>query len=354
MTREGFSAHRLPPAQTLAQSVGLFRKQLAGAGAEAGRQAEELYQMLFGAIPKEVARKPRWRVVPDGALFDLPFAALAPRRNQEGPVYLVQDHSLLLMTTALNLESGASRAPLSGAMLAIADPVYNSADSRLAGARRTSRWLRLSSFSFFGPSPSEEGFQLPRLPASAAEAAACARLWRESGREVYILSGNHATAESVRQFLARRPAILHFATHLVPDPAAKDETQIALSLGPRGAPELLGSVDVRSWPLEGALVILSGCSSGAGRTLPGQGRSGLTRAWLSAGASAVVATYWPIPDGGGELLRCFYENLLHSNSKSTPADRALQSAQLAMIRSRPPHSDPSCWASYFVVGRKEW
>lgn len=352
MTREGFSAHRLPPASELARGVRLFREQVAGAILDA-RKAEELYRVLFGAIPKEVARKPRWRIVPDSALFDLPFAALVSRRDQDGPVHLVQDHSLFLMTTALDLEGDAPRLPRRGAMLAIADPVYNSADSRFVGARRTWWWPVLPMLSSFVQSPSDEGFELPRLPASANEAAACARVWRESGAEVYVLSGNDAKAESVKQALTHRPAVLHFATHLVPDPAARDETQIALSLGPGGTPELLGSMDVRAWTIGGALVVLSGCSSGAGRTLPGQGRSGLTRAWLSAGASGVVATYWPIPDGGGELMERFYENLLNTNSELVTADRALQSAQLAMIRSRPPYSNPSSWASYFVIGRKE-
>jgi CHAT domain-containing protein len=49
----------------------------------------------------------------------------------------------------------------------------------------------------------------------------------------------------------------------------------------------------------------------------------------------------------------FYENLLNTNSEPVTADRALQAAQLAMIRSRQPYSNPSSWASYFVVGRKE-
>ena len=98
---------------------------------------------------------------------------------------------------------------------------------------------------------------------------------------------------------------------------------------------------------------MSGCSSGSGEILPGEGIRGLTRAWLRAGAHNVAATLWPTPDHSGELLQSFYRHLgsVTEEGFSEAPEKALRLAQIDMLRSRTWRSRPGYWAAYFVVSR---
>ncbi len=129
---------------------------------------------------------------------------------------------------------------------------------------------------------------------------------------------------------------------------------IALSLGEAGDAELLTAAEIRHWRLEAPVVVLSGCSSGSADILPGEGLLGLSRAWLAAGAEAVVASLWPTPDDNGRLFVSFYRllrNVKRDGTGSRPAS-ALREAQLEMLRSGTWRSEPRYWAAHFVTGKE--
>ena len=75
---------------------------------------------------------------------------------------------------------------------------------------------------------------------------------------------------------------------------------------------------------------------------------GLTRAWLMAGARAVVATEWATPDDVGVFFGRFYRQL-RGSSIHDPAE-ALRAAQIEALRSNDWRSQPSFWAGYFALG----
>jgi CHAT domain-containing protein len=75
---------------------------------------------------------------------------------------------------------------------------------------------------------------------------------------------------------------------------------------------------------------------------------GLTRAWLMAGARAVVATEWQTPDDIGVFFQRFYRHL-GGSAAGDPAT-ALAEAQRETIRSRDWRSQPGFWAAYFTLG----
>jgi CHAT domain-containing protein len=78
----------------------------------------------------------------------------------------------------------------------------------------------------------------------------------------------------------------------------------------------------------------------------------LTRAWLAAGASAVVASRWPTPDDSGELFLSFYRHF-GASAQLEAAPRpavALQKAQLEMLHSASWRSFAKYWAAHFIVG----
>ena len=100
--------------------------------------------------------------------------------------------------------------------------------------------------------------------------------------------------------------------------------------------------------MPGGLVVLSGCASAAGASLPGTGLLGLTRAWLAAGASHVVASHWATPDDSGALFLSFYHHL--RNAPHAGVAVALQQAQRDMIAGGGWRSEPRYWGGYFAIG----
>ncbi|MEO7651267.1 MAG: CHAT domain-containing protein, partial [Bryobacteraceae bacterium] len=153
---------------------------------------------------------------------------------------------------------------------------------------------------------------------------------------------------ALHEALAARPSVIHFATHILQAPERASSALIALGLAENGQTEFLSAAEIGGWQLDAGLVVLSGCSSGVARALPGSGLMGITRSWLMAGAGAVLASQWPTPDDSGALFLPFYERLQQSGSTG-PAD-ALQCAQRNMIHRQDWRAQPKYWAAYFVLG----
>ena len=144
----------------------------------------------------------------------------------------------------------------SGLFLGVGDPIYNSADGRLAAAAR------------------RPALHLARLVASGPELDACARAW---GGDPVLLTGAGASRRGLAEQLKRDPDVIHFATHVL-ESSGTGYGLIALSIDGRGEAEVLPPPEIAHWRTSACLVVLSGCHSAAGAMLPGTGLLGLTRA----------------------------------------------------------------------------
>jgi CHAT domain-containing protein len=102
---------------------------------------------------------------------------------------------------------------------------------------------------------------------------------------------------------------------------------------PGGAVEgcLLVALEAEELDLRAAeLVTLSACDTGSGRTAGGEGVLGLQRAFLVAGARAVLASQWRVPDRPTQaLMQEFYKRLWGKDLVSKA--EALRQAQALMI-----------------------
>jgi CHAT domain-containing protein len=321
---------RLPPRSVVQQKM---RDWLdATPGAEKQARAHYLSRTLLAALPAAVHQAMLWLVVADGELFQTPLAALVSAFESTRPIYLAELHAVQLLPGAWALERRQATIR-SGRFVGVGDPIYNDADSR-----RGFRWNWQSS---------DAGtVQLSRLAASAAEVDACAKLWPST----QILMGERAVPEELSRELARGPAAVHMAIHVVPAPDSPNENLVALGGGPRGQPAFVGPEWIGAHRLPGTLVVMNGCRSGSGVVSAGEGLMGLTRAWLRAGASRVLSTYWPTLDDQGALAAAFYRELLHNG---VSAAEALRQAQLSMIAHTDWRADPQYWAAYFLIGYPE-
>jgi CHAT domain-containing protein/tetratricopeptide (TPR) repeat protein len=114
---------------------------------------------------------------------------------------------------------------------------------------------------------------------------------------------------------------LHFACHAQFDYDAPLESYLATGQGER----LTARAVLSDWQLPSTLVVLSACQTGVSRVLRGDEPVGLVRAFLYAGARAVLVSQWAVEDLSTFLLmQRFYELLA---SMGDPAS-ALQAAQV--------------------------
>lgn len=291
-----------------------------------GRRFHQLVLSGYSPLPPGAV----WTILPDEQFFQVPWAALT---NPATGRYLAEE-------TTLRIAAGIAPAgtPIAAGrtlFAAFADPVSNRADQRWnEGMRWWSRRLQ--------PQIAGEPL-LPSLSGSRTEVERCSRAWRLGASRI-LLGKDILNAKS----LPAQAAVFHFATHVLQtDTARPSSPSIFLGLSDRGHSVLLTEPEIQAFPSSPILVTLSGCGSGTGRFAPGAGMIGLTRAWLMAGANGVLASLWAVPDGSGTLFEDYYKTLQQFQSlDSRNAAIALAKAQTAAI----PHSRPSVWAAYFVVG----
>ncbi len=301
--------------------------------------AQAFEQAAFGVLPERLAQRPEWLIVGDGELLSgVPFAALPA--GGDG-TYLIDKHSLRFLPSELLLLQ-PNRTPVNRCFVGVADPIYNLADSR-----RNHRQDQNA-----GPGEASS-ITLARLAGSGQEvrksAQACGLPYQQ------ILDGAQASSASLRRVLeSTPPELLHFAVHVVSPPGRPQDAALALSLTQNGMPELLTPEVVSTFRLGGTLVVLSGCSSNQGKSLPSAGLLGLSRAWLLAGAEAVVASAWPTPDDSGKFFSLFY-SYLHADtngSLSRRAAHALSQTQEELRHSQGYTSSPAYWAAYSLISKE--
>jgi len=160
-----------------------------------------------------------------------------------------------------------------------------------------------------------------------------------------VLEGTAATRDAFLNTTAGTPSVIHLATHVLTADTQKKQAFLAFSAGPGGSPELVATSEVARLNVRGTLVVMTGCASGTGDVVAGAGILGLTRAWLVAGATGVVATGWKVEDTATNLLPNFYRHL----QKHTAAE-ALRRSQVEMLHSGNWQADPAYWASYQFTG----
>ncbi len=152
-----------------------------------------------------------------------------------------------------------------------------------------------------------------------------------------ILDGAKANRDELLQRLPETSGF-HFAGH-----ATTNDLGGELLLQHNGTADFLSAENIAHLELrKKPLVVLAACSTAAKTTVSGRNPFGLVRAFLSAGATNVVASRWDVDSQSTDaLMREFYRNL---HDGATPAV-ALQRAR-ELVRSSPGTSHPSYWSAF--------
>ena len=229
-----------------------------------------LHTLLIEPAAAILPASGRVTIVPHGPLFKLSFAALTDKRGK----YLIERYAVHYVPSLAVLEftaQAASRPRRSGFLL-VADPApLPSVVDSLDGRSRP----------------------LPRLPGSIRETRAIAALLPAG--ETTVLDGGRASEADVAAAI-RGKRVLHLATHGI----IRDSEPLAsfIAVGETGRDAAhdgrLTAAELYHVDLESDLVVLSACRSADG-AVSGDGIFGLTRALLSAGTPAVIASAWKSP-----------------------------------------------------------
>ena len=362
LSEKGLTSRVLPGREELRLRIRSFTEAVRQDSKPAARLGRELFDILFGWSGEDFAGQPVWTLSLDDALFELPFGAL--RDSLSNGLYVAQHHTITI-TPSFAYEPAGYSGLRPGRVVAVGDCIYNEADPRCRrGWLARLPWPEI--IHRVRASGAEGAMELPRLAGSAAEIRTISETFQRPGVPVHVLSGAEATSDAVQAALTKETSVVHLAVHVVsgtpggaefqilPGPGETgkarrpDEVFIALSMGPNRRPGLLAASTIAGMiRLPGALVVISGCSSGRGLVLPGAGLQGLTHAWLAAGAANVVGSLWQVTDDSGELFGVFYRRL----SAGDGAAAALRAAQTAMIESGGWKSRPAYWAAYSLTGK---
>jgi len=319
------------------------RQRVRQADAEYPNAATALSNMLLGPVAAQLARK-RLLVVPDGALEYLPFAALAvPHQASFVPLMVHNEVTSIpsASTLAVLRQELQGRTPAEKTVAVFADPVFDSSDERLTGGR--------SAGGHHVASLTDELPALPRLPYTRQEAEAILALAPPTGRKAAL--GFEANRSAAMNDDLRKYRIIHFATHSFLDSVHPELSGIVLSmLDQQGKPQngFLRAHDIFNLRLGAELVVLSGCRTGLGKEVKGEGLYGLTRGFMYAGSQRVMVSLWDVQDQAtATLMSNFYRDLLGPNRSSTAA--ALRAAQIAIWR-QGRWQAPYYWAGFVLQG----
>ena len=351
--KDGLHSFELPSKQTIEDAADRLlsllktpateqseRDRLQGAVDDVSRL---VLQPIAGKLPTA-----RLIVVADGALQYVPFQILKTSPGNSEPlisrVEIVEAPSASALALVKRQHSGP---PRGGKLLVgFGDAVF-SADYTPAAANAATVTTVSNNETAQTRSPSISSLtRLPRLFNARRELLAISDL---AGSDSSFFVEYNATRDNLLSLDLSQYRILHVVTHGVLNAQQPDLSGLVLSLVDAKKQPITGFVSLSDiYKLRAPeLVVLSACYTALGQKQDGEGLIGVTRGFMYAGASGVVASLWQVDDRAtAELMKYFYANMLQRGMGPAAALRDAQNK----IRSQPKWSSPYYWAGFTFQG----
>ena len=312
-------------------------------------------------------------VIPDGALYRLPFETLVTG-EEDGEVRYWLDEGPPIrygasLTVLLNLEQRRSTRPVGltrrGGILSVSDLIYNPRDVPEVTQEAPEEQILASPESVTRDSFVRLGGSLALLPGTSAETDSIISAFGADpvSGPVVVLSGAEGTESALRGSLGSF-RYLHLATHgLVDEGRASLFASLALTPPPGRSDESTNDGFLQLHEIYGLklpeveLAVLSACETNVGETVEGEGVFALSRGFLVAGAQRVIASQWAVNDAStAVLMATFFRQVAEAERRAEVVDyaRALRTAQLA-VKNHPDHpewADPYYWAPFVLTGKR--
>jgi CHAT domain-containing protein len=320
--------------------------------------AFNLYRLTVSPHADRLAGVSHLIVTPFGPLLGMPFPVLLERPPDHTPLHPVDFRglawlgrrlSISVLPTVQSIEhlrgtarTGASRLPFVG----FGDP----------------RSDKINPLANSGSAPSSEGgsvparpwtARLPALPETADELRRMAEALGADPDSVHL--GDKATETAVRKMPLADYRVVAFATHGLMASEAEGSTEPGLVLSPISmdgdGDGYLTASEVARLRLDADWVVLSACNTAASDGKPNaEGFSGLTRAFLYAGARSLLVSHWRVNSQAAVMLttRMFGEI---RDAPNLPRAEALRRSMMAMLdEAGPAFAHPHFWSPFALVG----
>ncbi len=368
------------------------RIRIGNADREYWQAAAALSRMLLKPVSSLLGKK-RLLIVGDGALNYTPFAALpnpdsltsedgslkAGRNDQRNgqdsrlqasgfELPLVLNHEIVSLPSASTLailrRELSARKAATKTLAVLADPVFEKDDERVKATKTPQEVDNRRQKSIPAQDvPGSEGSGAPMYDTVAAggvERIERLRYTRQEANEILALVSEADSMKAV-DFAANRAAAtspeleqyryIHFATHGVLNSAHPELSALVLSLVNEQGVEQEGFLwahEVYNLRLPAEMVVLSGCRTGLGKEIKGEGLVGLTRGFMYAGSARVLVSLWDIADEASSALMVrVYKGIL-GQQRLRPA-AALRAAQISIWKDKRWQA-PYYWAAFVLQG----
>ncbi len=212
------------------------------------------------------------------------------------------------------------------------------------------------------------------LPGTKVELDGISKILKTAGFTADMKQEKEASEKNLKAI--RAPALMHIATHgyfladtdigkgnslgvdaenakdnpllrsglILANPTGKkqDTTRIDFGSTDNG---VLTAYEAMNLDLEGTdLIVLSACETGLGDVRAGEGVYGLQRAFLVAGANALIMSLWKVDDAATQqLMTNFYTNWTKSGNK-------FKAFKLAQQQLMVKYKDPYYWGAFVMMG----
>ena len=316
-----------------------FRQRVAAGDLTVKQPARQLYDLLIKPAEGELRNVRKLCIVPDGALWNVPFQAL----NQGEKGYLLEQYAVLYAPSLSVLREMERRANTLRAahaqvtdakptLLAMGNPKLNN------GTIATVRFTRRDE-------------PLNPLPEAEKEVNSLRLMYGPASSRVLI--GEDAR-EAVVKAEAGKYKVLHFATHATLDDRNPLYSRIILSRSEDDVQEdgLLEAWELMKLDLNADLAVLSACETARGRVANGEGMIGISWALFVAGSPSAVVSQWRVDSARtSELMVEFHRNLLRNSKtgeRTLTKSEALRQAALKLLHG--PYKHPAYWAGFILIG----
>ena len=303
LTKNELKAAKLD-GKDLANDIGQFRKSLQDPKSTRYLDhSQKLYQRLIKPV-EHFINTTKLIIVPHGILHYLPFNAL-----NSGNSYLIDKYSV-------------SYLPSSSIMKFLKQRKTQEAKNALI---------------FGNPDLGDPKYDLKYAEEEAVTIS-------KGFPHAKVLIRKEATKTAFKKFGSQFDYI-HFATH------GQFESDAPLNSGLFLAKDsendgVLSVNELYSIRLNADLITLSACETALGKINPGDDVVGLTRGFLFAGSSSIVASLWKVDDmATAQLMTEFYSNLRKTNKRD-----ALRDAQLNIKKQ---NEHPYFWAAFQLTGNAQ-
>jgi CHAT domain-containing protein/Tfp pilus assembly protein PilF len=282
----------------VAKKVAEFREKLAARDPIFRPLAQELGRLL---VPETTPIDVPLAIVPDGALWDLPFQALV-----DGQGRFLIDRNVLSYAPSLGVlrEMATRRRALDAkpapALVAANDAVPGASDQ----VKRIAGLFRPAAAVFTGP-------------------------------------------ESAFKAQATKHGLLHLETHGFLEPKAPLYSRLQMA-GDDRDDGWLEAWEIAALPLQAKLVVLAACETARGQLMAGEGAIGLAWSLFAAGVPTAVVSQWKVDSASTVLFEEFYRAL---NGPRGPAHVAQSLRRAAQeLRKNDAFRHPFYWAGFVVAG----